>query len=135
MITDADIVKLSKVFATKNDLDRFATNDDLKKFATKDDLHDMRVYLSDMRKDLNVMRTGIRDLGNELGIVKNDVHGLKNGLVEMEKRMTKTIVGAIVEVYEVFEKQDRELNTFKYEHQIVIKDHESRIRVLEQPTL
>jgi hypothetical protein len=46
MITDADIKKLSKVFATKDDLKamesrqdaKFATRDDLKKFATRDDL-------------------------------------------------------------------------------------------------
>lgn len=30
MITDADIKKMKKVFATKDDLNRFATKDDLK---------------------------------------------------------------------------------------------------------
>ena len=38
MITDADVKKISKVFATKDDLKGFATKDDLKNFATKDDL-------------------------------------------------------------------------------------------------
>jgi hypothetical protein len=38
MITDADVKKLEKKFATKDDLKRFATKDDLKGFATKDDL-------------------------------------------------------------------------------------------------
>ncbi len=41
MITDDDIKKLSKVFATKEDLESFATKDDLRGFATKDDLHDL----------------------------------------------------------------------------------------------
>lgn len=48
MITDADIKKMKKVFATKKDLKSFATKDDLKtlrsefigKFATKDDLRE-----------------------------------------------------------------------------------------------
>lgn len=46
MITDNDIEKLKKVFATKDDLasmekrqdTKYATKDDLKSFATKDDL-------------------------------------------------------------------------------------------------
>ena len=38
MITDADVTKLKKVFATKDDLKGFATKDDLKGFATKNDL-------------------------------------------------------------------------------------------------
>lgn len=42
MITDADIKKLEKTFATKvflkKELSRFATKDDLKAFATKEDL-------------------------------------------------------------------------------------------------
>ncbi|MDP4010611.1 MAG: hypothetical protein Q8P72_00095 [Candidatus Roizmanbacteria bacterium] len=42
MITDRDIEKLAKVFATKDDLKGFATKDDLKGFATKDDLQEMK---------------------------------------------------------------------------------------------
>ena len=38
MITDADIEKLKKVFATKDDLNSFATKDDLKAYPTKVDL-------------------------------------------------------------------------------------------------
>lgn len=38
MITDADVKKLERKFATKDDLKKFATKDDLKKCATKDDL-------------------------------------------------------------------------------------------------
>ena len=35
MITDDDVKKLKKVFATKKDLDKFATKDDLKKTTTE----------------------------------------------------------------------------------------------------
>ena len=83
MITDADIEKMKRVFATKDDL-------------------------SDVRNDL----------------------------VEMEKRMTKTIVNAIVEVYEVFGKQDQVLKPLKHEQQgqrVAIGDHEIRTRHLEYP--
>lgn len=33
--------RLSKIFATKDDLRRFATKDDLRRFATKDDLRNL----------------------------------------------------------------------------------------------
>lgn len=42
MITDVDVKKLKKVFATKDDLKRFATKDDL-----KDGLKDQREFLLD----------------------------------------------------------------------------------------
>jgi hypothetical protein len=38
MLTNSDIKKLKRIFATKDDLKKFATKDDLKKFATKEDL-------------------------------------------------------------------------------------------------
>lgn len=38
MLTQQDINKLKKIFATKEDLKKFATKEDLKKFATKEDL-------------------------------------------------------------------------------------------------
>jgi hypothetical protein len=46
-ITDKDIIKLSKVFATKDDLKNFATKDDLKRFATRDDLSSLRKEILD----------------------------------------------------------------------------------------
>ena len=56
MITDKDIAKLKKVFATKDDLKNFATKDDLKeirqeinRFTTKDDLQNLK---KDLRKDM-----------------------------------------------------------------------------------
>lgn len=59
MITDRDILKLAKVFATKEDLIRMesgirrdmATKDDLKGFATKDDLVEMRDGIIDVIKE------------------------------------------------------------------------------------
>lgn len=47
MITDADIKKLSKVFATKDDLKAFATKDDLSR-----ELKPVKKSLHDMKRDL-----------------------------------------------------------------------------------
>ncbi len=65
------------------------------------------------------------------------VFATKDDLSEMEQRMTKTIVNAIVEVYEVIGKQDEELKPFKHEQgiqRLAIKDHEIRIKHPEHPT-
>jgi len=86
--------------------------DDLKGFATKDDLNDMR-------NDLTRFAT-------------------KDDLKEMEQRMTKTIVNAIMEIYEILGKHDQELKPLKREQRgqrVAIGDHEIRIKHLEYPTL
>lgn len=52
MITDSDIKKLAKVFATKDDLKNFATKDDLKRFATKDDLEGVNKSWKEVARDI-----------------------------------------------------------------------------------
>jgi hypothetical protein len=64
MITDADIQKLKKVFATKDDLlgmekrfnKKFATKDDLKAYATKEDLLRLK---GDLLGEMSKLRHGI----------------------------------------------------------------------------
>jgi len=48
MITDVDIKKMKRVFATKDDLKNFVTKDDSKRFATKDQLSDTTKELVDL---------------------------------------------------------------------------------------
>jgi len=146
MITDADIDKLKAVFATKEDifsmersiradmatkedLKRFATKDDLKKFATKEDLKRFAT-----KEDLERFAT------------KDDLKGfatkddlkrftLKDDLLEMEQRMTKTIVNTVMEVYDYLARQDEEIKPMKREQRgqrVAIGDHESRIKGLEE---
>ena len=62
----------------------------------------------------------------------------KDDLKEMEQRMTKTIVNAIMEVYEILGKHDQEFKPLKREQRgqrVAIGDHEMRIKHLEYPTL
>lgn len=66
MITDDDVKKLSKVFATKADLKGFATKDDLKVFATKDDLQALAKQkdLLDVKKDLLDVKDKLTELSD-----------------------------------------------------------------------
>ena len=46
---------------------------------------------------------------------KEDLKEIRDDLKEMEKRMTKTIVNAIMEVYEILGKHDQEFKPLKRE--------------------
>ena len=65
MITDADIEKLKKVFATKEDLKEFITKEDLKQFVTKNDIilfKDQILYkIQKLRDDVAIV-IGYRDM-------------------------------------------------------------------------
>jgi len=82
MTTDADIKKMKKVFATKDDLKSLAAKKDLKAFATKVDLKSLDskmdrgfieilnfivVTKNDIMKELNEFRNEMRDInrGNQ----------------------------------------------------------------------
>jgi len=72
MITDADVTKLKKTFATKDDLKamearqdkKFATKDDLKMYATKNDMIDFKDEIlheiKSMREEVAIV-TGYKD--------------------------------------------------------------------------
>jgi len=118
MITDKDIEKLKKVFATKDDLigmeerfdKKFATKDDLKKelkaYATKDDLKkELSAYAT--KDDLKVYAT------------KNDLLRLKGDLLgEMSK-----LRHGIIEDLEVF---------FHEQMMPIFEQHERRITRIEK---
>jgi len=60
---------------------------------------------------------------------KEDLKEIRDDLKEMEKRMTKTIVNAIMEVYEILGKHDQEFKPLKREQRgqrVAIGDHEMR---------
>ena len=80
MITDADIKKMKKVFATKEDLKRFATKDELKSLDLKMDAgfqellkfiveikNDIMKELNEFRNEMNEFRVEMRDInrGNQ----------------------------------------------------------------------
>lgn len=92
MITDADIEKLKKVFATKDDLlgmekrfnKKFATKDDLKKslapYATKDDLKkSLTPYAT--KVDLKIYATK-EDLLRLKGDLLGEMSKLRQGILE-----------------------------------------------------
>ncbi|KKT38779.1 MAG: hypothetical protein UW22_C0006G0045 [Candidatus Gottesmanbacteria bacterium GW2011_GWB1_44_11c] len=102
MITDADVTKLKKTFATKDDLKRFATKDDLKRFATKDDLK----------------RFATKDDLKALEARQDNKFASKDDLKKTEKSMRDTIVDFKDEIL-------HEIKGFREEIAIVIgyKDH------------
>ncbi len=68
MITNNDVSKLKKVFATKKDLKAFATKKDLKGFATKEDL---RAFAT--KNDLKGLPTK-----EDIGALAEDIHTVIN---------------------------------------------------------
>jgi len=136
MITDKDIEKLKKVFATKDDLigmekrfdKKFATKDDLKRFATKKDLKkELSAYATkdDLKKlatkdDLKAYATR-EDLKKELSAyaTKNDLLRLKGDLLgEMSK-----LRHGIIEDLEVF---------FHEQMMPIFEQHERQITRIEK---
>lgn len=65
MITDHDIEKLKKVFATKEDLKEFVTKGDLKQFVTKNDIISFKDQIlheiQKLRDDVAIV-VGYRDM-------------------------------------------------------------------------
>lgn len=53
MITDADIQKMKKVFATKDDLKNFATKDDLNGLAKQKDLLRLELKVDSIKQDVH----------------------------------------------------------------------------------
>jgi len=95
MITDVDIKKLSKVFATKDDLKAMEARQDAK-FATKDDLKAMearqnakfatKIDIKGVREELNGVKIDIKGVREELNGVKIDIKGVRE---ELKKYATR----------------------------------------------
>ena len=65
---------------------------------------------------------------------KDDFNDIREDLSKMEVRMTKTIVNAVMEVYDYLAKQDEEIKPMKREQRgqrVAIADLESRVTTLE----
>jgi DNA replication initiation complex subunit (GINS family) len=87
MLTDSDIKKLKKIFATKEDLKKFATKDDLKKFATKEDL---RKGLTDMTDEIvREMTEVIGDLVTRIDNALEEIRSHRIVLGDHEERIEK----------------------------------------------
>ena len=86
MITDKDVTKLKKVFATKDDLKQFAKKDDLKNFATKDDLKQFakKDDLKNFATKDDLMRFATKDdlvrLEEKTDAIQETVQGLVTGI-------------------------------------------------------
>lgn len=103
MITDADIGKLKRVFATKDDILKMetgirrdmATKDDLlsmearmdKKFATKDDLNEIKTEMRDTEARMDKKYVSKDDLNRFA--TKEDLNELKSEMSAMEKRIRR----------------------------------------------
>ena len=91
MITDTDITKLKKTFATKDDLKMFATKEDLsdmrkdfkKVFATKEDLASVRDELKEDIADIHV----------ELGELHDKFDNLAGRFDSFEVKLDKIVGG------------------------------------------
>ncbi|PIP14808.1 hypothetical protein COW98_05065 [Candidatus Roizmanbacteria bacterium CG22_combo_CG10-13_8_21_14_all_35_9] len=105
MITDSDIKKLKKIFATKDDLKKFAAKEDLKRFATKEDLE----------------RYATKE-------------NLKEELQQLEKRLTNNIIVFKDEIlHEIIALRDD--FTMISGHRDMLEDHEIRIGKLEKAVI
>ena len=114
MITDVDIKKMKRVFATKEDLKgmsnrfdkKFATKEDLKmaleKYATKTDLSNVSVELVEL----------IRSFGSELSGLKEDIVDFKDSILTEIIKLREDV--AVVTGYRG-----------------LIEDHDKRIEKLE----
>ena len=79
MITDADIKKLRKVFATKDDLKSLATKEDIKSLATKKDFRELNAKIDTIYTNL------AESIGNILFEVKEVKDELKNHSKKIKK--------------------------------------------------
>lgn len=86
MITDADIKKLKKVFATKDDLKRLATKDDLNRFATKEDFGFLSKKISDLGEKMDKIYL---NLAEEIGNVLKETQEIKDELKDHSKKIKK----------------------------------------------
>lgn len=98
MITDKDITKLKKTFATKSDLkdfakkkdlSRFATKDDLKHFATKDELKE---EIAGVRLEIGEVQDTVDKVALAVGRIENAVDGLAGAIQGLR---TENSMGAI----------------------------------------
>ena len=106
MITDTDIKKLKKVFATKDDLKDLATKKDLQVYATKKDLQ-AHATKKDLQQTSNVLTNSLRTVTSELVELIHTTH----------KETVKEIVG--------------EIRAMRLEIGAILTNHQDRIVHLE----
>jgi archaellum component FlaC len=75
MITDADITKLKKTFATKEDLKRFATKEELKKESSS-----LRAEMSEMRDTIDTVAATIARLESGFEHMQNTLDGIAGAI-------------------------------------------------------
>jgi uncharacterized coiled-coil DUF342 family protein len=85
MISDADITKLKKAFATKDDLKRFATKDDLKRFATKEELTDVKAELADVKVELGEVHEKVDALTVTVGRIENTLDKVAGAIQDLRE--------------------------------------------------
>jgi len=108
MITDADIKKMKKVFATKEDMKSFATKEDLKSFATKDDLKSFAT-----KDDLKTLRSEFISKF----VTKDDLRESTDQLVEL-------IMGGFDRIEKIFTRTN--------DQDEIIENHERRLDKIEE---
>ncbi|MBI5122227.1 hypothetical protein HZA75_00045 [Candidatus Roizmanbacteria bacterium] len=114
MITDVDIKKMKKVFATKEDLKKFATKDDLKKFITKEDFKvESKKFAT--KEDLEVALEKYATKDDLLNVTKE----LKNDILDFKDSILHEIIKLREDITVVIGYSDR------------IEDHDQRIEKLE----
>ncbi len=100
MITDNDIKKLAKIFATKNDLKRYPTKTDLKnelsKYATKEDLkNELRKYTTkeDLKQTtveiIDILMEAINNIDSKLNTIIHKYDDIHDITENHELRITK----------------------------------------------
>lgn len=77
MITDKDITKLKKTFATKSDIKDFAKKKDLTRFATKDEL---REEIAGVRLEIGEVQDTVDKVALAVGRIENAVDGLAGAI-------------------------------------------------------
>jgi len=122
-ITDKDVAKLKKVFATKDDLKNFTTKDDLKNFVTKDDLKNELKSFATKDELISTKWELINKIDNLKQDLKQEITEKYDKILDGQDYLIKKVETALQETkvaYGQYKQQENKL-----------ADHENRIKVIE----
>ncbi|MCX6787985.1 MAG: hypothetical protein NT108_02355 [Candidatus Kaiserbacteria bacterium] len=120
MITDADITKLKKTFATKEDLESFATKEDLKGFATKEDLkgfatkQELKEEIAGVRLEIGELHDKIDTVASAVGRIENALDGIAGAIQDLR---TENSAGAVH-----LARHDRQIKTIALATSVTLPD-------------
>ena len=102
------LVQMTKIMVTRDDIKNFATKDDLKNFATKDDLKNIESRIRTATKDdINLLIIRIDNLSDQFGNLKGKQANMETRMVKLELGQTKLDTATNKIIYELLKIRDR----------------------------